>query len=149
MILPLIFERMSDAPDRVKFRWLMAALIFISVMAPMLAFASDAPPGCPKTLFCGCALSIKKFGRIVTTPNLKQALTWARVFPRDRPASGNVAVGRRRGGGHVFELLYQIKGDVWMVFDPNSGNHRTRTHPRSIAGKTIVNPHGSRLAMVR
>jgi hypothetical protein len=40
----------------------------------------------------------------------------------------------------VFVLESQIRGDLWMVYDANSGGHRTRVHPRSISGYRIVDP---------
>ncbi len=66
---------------------------------------------------------------------------WYR-FPRTSPASVMVAVRRH----HVFVLQHHVAGDVWMVYDANSGKRQTRLHHRSIDGWTIVNPHGSRLA---
>jgi len=131
--------------DRARF-WIILAVTFalsclFVVLGARGVLASDAPPGCPKTKFCGCAMSLKKFGRIVVKPNLKLARSW-NIFPADVPRAGNVAVRR----GHVFELLYQIKGDLWMVWDPNSGQHRTRTHPRRLVGHRIVNPSAARLA---
>jgi hypothetical protein len=40
----------------------------------------------------------------------------------------------------VFVLVRHIRGRVWLAHDSNSGHHRTRLHPRSIAGFVIVNP---------
>jgi hypothetical protein len=74
------------------------------------------------------------FGRPVR--NLWLAANWLR-FPRAAPAPGRVAARR----GHVFVLEHHISGNVWMVYDANSGGRRTRIHPRSIAGYVIVNPH--------
>lgn len=93
------------------------------------------PSGCPSR-FCGCGASIHLFGRII--PALNLAANWLR-FPRVAPAP-RMAAARR---GHVFVLEHHIAGNVWMVFDANSGGRRTRIHPRSIAGFTIVNPHGA------
>lgn len=98
------------------------------------------PSGCPHK-FCGCAMSIRRFGRIVTTPNLNQAATWMR-FPRTAPAPGMVAAR----GHHVFELMAHISGLDWLVWDPNSGGQRIRIHRRSIAGHVIVNPDATNLA---
>lgn len=92
------------------------------------------PSGCPHR-FCGCGASLQVFGRIIPTLNL--AANWLR-FPRTAPASGMVAARR----GHVFVLKQHIGGNTWLVHDSNSGRGRTRIHPRSIAGFTIVNPHG-------
>lgn len=92
------------------------------------------PAGCPYR-FCGCALSIKLFGRIIPTLNL--AANWLR-FPRTAPAPGMVAARR----GHVFKLLAHRGGHRWQVWDANSGRGRIRIHDRSIAGYQIVNPHG-------
>lgn len=93
------------------------------------------PSGCPHA-YCGCGASIHLFGRII--PALNLAANWLR-FPRALPAP-RMAAARR---GHVFVLEHHIRGNVWLVFDANSGGRRTRLHERSIAGFTIVNPHGS------
>jgi hypothetical protein len=45
---------------------------------------------------------------------------------------------------HVMVLESHISGDVWMVYDANSGGGATRIHPRSIAGYVIVDPHQAR-----
>jgi hypothetical protein len=42
---------------------------------------------------------------------------------------------------HAFALEQHLVGDVWLVFDANSGGHTTRLHARSIAGVVIVDPH--------
>jgi hypothetical protein len=84
------------------------------------------PSGCPRR-YCGCGASLYIFGRIV--PSLNLAANWLR-FPRGIPAPGMVAARR----GHVFVLERHIGGSVWQVYDANSGRHRTRVHPRSIAG---------------
>lgn len=97
------------------------------------------PAGCPHR-FCACALSIRIFGRIVPTLNL--AANWPRVFPHAQPAPNMVAARR----GHAFQLLAHRAGNVWRVWDANSGRGRIRIHDRSIAGYVIVNPHGGRLA---
>lgn len=92
------------------------------------------PAGCPWR-FCGCGASLHLFGRII--PSLNLAANWLR-FPRTEPAP-RMAAARR---GHVFVLERHIRGNVWLVHDSNSGGQRTRMHARSIAGYTIVNPHG-------
>jgi hypothetical protein len=79
-----------------------------------------------------CA-SLHVFGSII--PALNLAANWLR-FLRATPAPGMVATRR----GHVFVLERHIRGS-------NSGRHRTRVHPRSIAGFQIVNPNASRMAM--
>jgi hypothetical protein len=91
------------------------------------------PVGCPARAFCGCGASVRVFGRSVRS--LWLAAAWFK-FPRATPAVGMVAVRRH----HVFVLESHIGGDVWQVFDANSGKGSTRIHPRSIAGYTIVNP---------
>lgn len=107
------------------------------------------PPECRITIkgrlipFCGCALSVKIFGRVVNTPNLKLAAEWKRAFPRTRPAPGMVAAR----SGHAFQLVSHIKGHHWIVWDPNSGGGMIRLHARSIRPYTIVDPHGTRLAL--
>lgn len=91
------------------------------------------PSGCPGTAFCGCGASVRLFGRPVR--DLFLASNWFR-FPRAYPAPGMAAVRR----GHVMVLEAPLGGNVWQVYDANSGGHATRIHARSIAGYTIVNP---------
>ena len=93
------------------------------------------PAGCPRVAFCGCGASVRVFGYSVRSLWLARA--WFR-FPRTSPAPGTVAVRR----GHVFVLEQHISGSTWLVWDANSGGGRTRLHPRSIAGLTIVQPRG-------
>lgn len=94
------------------------------------------PAGCPARAFCGCGAAVRVFGQPIRS--LWLAANWFR-FPRSQPASGTVAVRRH----HVFVLEQHVSGDVWRVFDANSGHGATRIHERSIAGFTIVNPRGS------
>lgn len=90
------------------------------------------PRGCPRR-YCGCGASLHIFGRII--PSLNRAANWLR-FPRAAPAPGMVAARR----GHVFVLKRHLHGKVWLVHDSNSGRGKTRIHPRSVAGFTIVDP---------
>lgn len=92
------------------------------------------PAGCPHR-FCGCAASIKLFGRI--RPELNLAANWLRKFPRTSPAP-LMAAAR---AGHVMVLLEHAGGDQWKVYDGNSGGGRIRIHVRSIRGFAVVNPH--------
>lgn len=94
------------------------------------------PTGCPARLFCGCGAAKFLFG--YPRRDLWLTSNWLR-FRRVHPAmaqSRMVAVRR----GHVFVLLNHRRGDVWLVYDANSGGHRTRIHERSIRGYTIVDP---------
>ena len=91
------------------------------------------PEGCPRSAFCGCGAAVRIFGRPVR--ELWLAANWYK-FPRTSPAPGTVGVRRH----HVFVLESHIGGDVWRVYDANSGGHATRIHARSISGYTIVNP---------
>ena len=92
------------------------------------------PAGCPRQ-FCGCGASLHLFGKIV--PGLNLAANWLR-FPRAAPAPGMVAARR----GHVFVLKQHLGGNTWLAHDSNSGRGLTRLHARSLAGYSIVNPHG-------
>lgn len=94
------------------------------------------PRGCPARSFCGCGAAVRIFGSPVRS--LWRAAEWLRRFPRTAPAPGAVAV--RRDRHHVVVLERQISGSTWLVFDANSGRHRTRVHPRSIAGWAVVDP---------
>lgn len=93
------------------------------------------PAGCPRTDFCGCGVSIRVFGRPIRS--LFLAANWLR-FPRAFPGSGMVAARR----GHVMYIVRYDGNGVALVYDPNSGQHRTRLHLRSLAGYTVVNPRG-------
>jgi len=43
---------------------------------------------------------------------------------------------------HVFVLRQHVSGNIWLVYDANSGGRKTRIHHRPIGGYVIVNPHG-------
>ena len=92
----------------------------------------EHPAGCPRRAFCGCGV-----GRRVGLPDrsLWLALNWLR-FPRASASAGMVAVRRH----HVFYIERMLTDRIALAYDPNSGRHLTRIHPRSIAGYTIVNP---------
>ena len=97
------------------------------------------PEGCPWRQFCGCGASIRVFGRSIRS--LWLAAAWFK-FPRATPAPGMAAVRNH----HVMVLESHVSGDVWTVYDANSGGHQTRVHQRSIAGYVIVNPRASQVA---
>jgi hypothetical protein len=99
------------------------------------------PVGCPHTAFCGCGASIEAFGH--TVRSLWLASNWYR-FPRTSAAPG-MAIVRPH---HVAILKEHVQGNVWMVIDHNGGGHRSWLHPRSIAGYTVVDPHGGSVTMV-
>jgi hypothetical protein len=99
------------------------------------------PAGCPHA-YCGCAASLRVFGRIV--PSLNLASSWLR-FPRTPPAPGMVAARH----GHVFVLEGHVEGDTWMAYDGNSGGHATRIHARSLRGYTVVNPRAASYASLQ
>jgi hypothetical protein len=105
---------------------------------PRAWVVGSRPSGCPHR-YCGCALSLKLFGRII--PRLNLAVNWL-AFPRALPSGGMVAARH----GHVFLLKEHISGSTWLAWDPNSGRGRIRLHARSIAGFRIVDPRGSRMA---
>ena len=90
------------------------------------------PAGCPPTRFCGCGVSVRKYGRPV--PSLFAASSWRR-FPRAECASGRVAVW----GDHVAYILACHGDGTADLYDPNSGDHLTRIHRRTLPG-LIVDP---------
>jgi hypothetical protein len=53
-------------------------------------------------------------------------------------------VAARRG--HVFYINSYNGDGTALAYDPNSGGGKTRVHQRSLAGYTVVDPHGSRMA---
>jgi len=93
------------------------------------------PPGCPRRAFCGCGASIEVFGK--SRRDLWLAANWLK-FPRTAPAPGMAAARR----GHVFVLKQHVSDNHWLAADYNSGGRKSRLHVRSIAGFTVVNPHG-------
>ena len=96
------------------------------------------PAGCPHR-YCGCAVSLKVFGRIITDLNL--AANW-RKFASAPPSSGMVAWRN----GHVI-YIETVNGDGTVVaYDPNSGGHKTRVHTVSLRKYHVVNPHTLRYA---
>lgn len=94
------------------------------------------PAGCPTRLFCGCGAAVAVFG----TPrrDLWLASNWLR-FPRASAAPGMVAANAR----HVMVIRSVNSNGTAVVEDHNSGGGKSRLHTRSLAGYTIVNPHGA------
>lgn len=94
------------------------------------------PSGCPRIAFCGCGASIEAFGRSVRS--LWLAANWLR-FPPAVPGPGMAAVRRH----HVMIIRQMIGPGIALVYDANSGGHRTRLHVRSLAGYSVRDPHGA------
>lgn len=116
----------------------MRALIFLGALlwsSTSFAEVVAHPRGCPSRAFCGCGASVYLFGKPIR--ELFLARNWFR-FPQALPAPRMAGVRRH----HVFVLVSHVEGDVWQVYDANSGGRRTRIHNRSIAGYRIVNPNG-------
>lgn len=120
---------------RIKLAALVAAFFLSATPVYAQVTYLPHPEGCPRRLFCGCGAAVYLFGSPVRS--LWPTSAWLK-FPRAMPANGMVAYRP----GHVFVLEHHIQGDVWMVYDANSGGHRTRRHPRSIRGYRILNPRG-------
>jgi len=119
---------------------ILAAIVFlISVLWLSIGKAQattflNHPAGCPRVAFCGCGAAVEVgYG---PRRDLWPSSAWPRKFPRTNPAPQTVAYRR----GHVFVLKRHISGKTWLVADYNSGGHRSRLHPRSIAGYIIVDP---------
>jgi len=116
------------------FAWI---IIVLSLTTQARAQIVSHPSGCPWRVFCGCAAAVHIFGKPIKT--LWAARAWFK-FPRATPAPGMAAVRAH----HVMVLESHVGGKKWIVYDANSGGHATRVHERSIAGFTIVDPHGNR-----
>lgn len=93
------------------------------------------PAGCPSTAFCGCGASIEVFGH--SRRDLWLAAAWFR-FPPAQAAPGMVAVRSH----HVMVIRSVVGPGMAVVYDANSGHHRTQLHTVSLAGYSIRNPHG-------
>lgn len=101
------------------------------------------PRGCPSRAFCACGAAVRVFGSPIHA--LWPSSAWFK-FPRTSPANGMVAVRH----GHVFVLDRPAGDNEWLVYDYNSGGHLSRHHVRSLAGYTVVDPHGhQRVARLR
>ena len=93
------------------------------------------PANCPATLFCGCGAA-HELG--LSDRSLWLVRSWYR-FPRAAAAPGMAALW---GSRHV-AVIRAVNGDgTATVYDANSGGGLTRVHRVSLAGLTIVNPHG-------
>jgi hypothetical protein len=113
---------------------------WLSLHAAQAEVIGSRPQGCPKQ-FCGCALSLKLFGKII--PNLNLANNWKR-FPKAARAPGMVGAK----DGHVLQLRRHVKGNRWVVWTANSCGRKICIQERSIAGYTIVDPR-SHIAEVK
>lgn len=88
------------------------------------------PPGCP-TLWCGCGLALKLFGRHVR--ELWAARAWLKFQRAPGPVPGSIAVlSRGRRGGHVGIVRGTDANGNPIIY---SGNHNRRwgeaVYPRS------------------
>jgi hypothetical protein len=93
------------------------------------------PADCPRTLFCGCGAA-HDLG--LSDRSLWLVRSWYK-FPRAAAAPGMAALWGTR---HV-AVIRSVNGDgTASVYDANSGGGLTRVHRVSLAGLTIVDPHG-------
>ena len=95
------------------------------------------PAGCPRSLFCGCGVSVRVFGHSVRT--LWPSSAWLKYPSVPRSAASGGMVGWYPG--HV-AYIEQVHGDgTATVYDPNSGGGQTRIQrvPLDIFHR-IVNP---------
>ena len=93
------------------------------------------PANCPATLFCGCGAA-HELG--LSDRSLWLVRSWYK-FPRAAAAPGMAALW---GPRHV-AVIRAVNGDgTATVYDANSGGGLTRVHRVSLAGLTIVDPHG-------
>jgi hypothetical protein len=116
---------------------LFLAVLCFGVSTPSHAAVQPHPAGCPARAFCGCGVSVKVFGHSVR--DLWKATAWLR-FRRTTAAPGMVAVWRH----HVAYIISTDGNGNAVLYDPNSGGHKTRIHERSIRGATIVDPSGAK-----
>lgn len=85
------------------------------------------PSGCPKVRFCGCG-AMKHLG--LTDKRLWKAANWPRYYHGSTP----VAVWP----GHVAVIDRMTGSNTAMLYDYNSGGHRSRYHERSLRGARII-----------
>jgi hypothetical protein len=107
------------------------------IPAPAARYADarivEHPAGCPSRAFCGCGAAVRLLGAPIRA--LWLAANWFK-FPRTTPAPDTAGVRRH----HVIALIEHRHGNVWLVYDANSGGHATRIHEVDISRYTIVNP---------
>lgn len=85
------------------------------------------PAGCPRIAFCGCGAA--------SHLGLHDRRLWlARNWPRYYRGSTPVAVWR----GHVAVIDHMTGPHTAMVYDYNSGGHRSRYWERDLRGARIV-----------
>lgn len=136
------FHRVKAKPEPVRLEWNFDP--FIQLPAKAIGSAAHAvrefgavmlphPSNCPRTAFCGCAASMKIFGKVI--PELNLAANWGK-FPPAPPAPGMVAWRPH----HVFVILEVKDASTVLAYDGNSGHHLTQIHLRSLRGFRVVNP---------
>lgn len=89
------------------------------------------PEGCPRRLFCGCGVSVKAFGKPIR--ELFLASNYGYYFNPGEFAPGNAAWQ----SGHVVYILGGTQSDA-LIYDPNSGNGKTRIHRRDLSRYRIA-----------
>lgn len=121
-------------------RGLIAGVLALTLIIPANAQIVPNPRGCPPVAFCGCGTALWIFGTPIRA--LWLARNWLR-YPPAQPAPGMVAV--RRDGHHVFAII-RVRGKQALIYNPNSGGHRTRIHWVSLAHLkarySVRNPRG-------
>lgn len=85
------------------------------------------PAGCPARLFCGCGAR-KHLG--IDDPRLNLVANWPRLY------RGTIQVAVWRG--HVAVIDHMTGPHTAMLYDYNSGGHRSRHWERDISGARIV-----------
>lgn len=116
-----------------------AILALALLITPASAEVLPHPIPCPRTKFCGCGVCLK-IGLTIEQckkRGLMLAHNWLRFPPA--PKAPGMVVARR---GHVAYIEAIDANGNPILYDPNSGGHKTRRHTRSLSGFKIVNPHG-------
>lgn len=120
------------------------AALFAATVMPSVAIAkhrravSDSvtylphPTGCPGRAFCGCGACVKL--GIPLTECKRKGLFLAANWPRNYRGSARIAVWR----GHVAIVDRMTGAHTAMLYDYNSGNHRSRYWERDISRARII-----------
>jgi hypothetical protein len=116
-------------------KWILILCAALAGATEVRAQVVGHPAGCPSVSFCGCGASVRVFGHPVR--GLWLAANWFR-YPSAQAASGMVAVRRH----HVMVIERVTGRGRAVVYDANSGHHRTQVHEVSLAGYSIRNPRG-------
>lgn len=105
----------------------------------------DHPSGCPRSLFCGCGVSVYVFGHPIKS--LFLAAAYGRFPQTSSPGPRDVAYRR----GHALAFM-SVSGNQATIYNPNSGRRLTRVQTVTLSalrakGYRFVSPLSGKAAL--